>query len=53
MLGIEFGRDVGPADDVCRYAGVLLLLMILKPAWFKWLSVVFAGYTALILYLTA
>ena len=30
-----------------------MALMIVKPQWFKWLSVVFTGYTILILYLTA
>ena len=33
--------------------GSLMVLMILKPQWFKWLSVVFTAYTILILYLTA
>ena len=33
--------------------GGLMALMILKPDWFKSLSVVFTGYTLLILYLTA
>ncbi len=31
----------------------LMLLIALKPAWFEFLSVVFAGYAILILYLTA
>jgi hypothetical protein len=31
----------------------LMALMILKPEWFKWLSVTFTGYTVLILVLTA
>ena len=31
----------------------LLLLITLKSAWFKGLSVVFASYTSVILYLTA
>jgi hypothetical protein len=31
----------------------LMLLMILKSQWFEWLSVVFTGYTTLILYVTA
>jgi hypothetical protein len=31
----------------------LMALMILKPQWFKWLSVTFTGYTILILVLTA
>lgn len=33
--------------------GGLVALMILRPQWFKWLSVVFTAYTVLILYLTA
>lgn len=33
--------------------GVLMLLMILRPSWFKGVSVVFTAYTVLILYLTA
>ncbi|MDH3362422.1 MAG: hypothetical protein OEM45_01845 [Gammaproteobacteria bacterium] len=33
--------------------GSLMALMMLRPQWFKWLSVVFSGYTILILYLTA
>lgn len=33
--------------------GSLVALMILRPQWFKSLSVVFTGYTILILYLTA
>jgi hypothetical protein len=33
--------------------GSLMLLIALKPAWFKTLSIVFACYTILILYLTA
>ncbi len=33
--------------------GSLMALMMLRPQWFKWLSVVFSGYTVLILYLTA
>ncbi len=31
----------------------LMALMIVRPQWFKWLSVVFTGYTILILLLTA
>jgi hypothetical protein len=30
-----------------------MVLMMLKPRWFKWLSGIFTGYTVLILYLTA
>ena len=33
--------------------GSLMMLMLLKPQWFKWLSIVFTVYTAMILYLTA
>ncbi|MBT8095960.1 MAG: hypothetical protein HKN35_05980 [Woeseia sp.] len=33
--------------------GTLMLLMMLKPRWFEWLSIVFTVYTVLILYLTA
>ena len=33
--------------------GSLMLLMVLQPKWFKWLSVIFTAYTLLILYLTA
>ncbi|MDX1406016.1 MAG: hypothetical protein R3192_15840 [Woeseiaceae bacterium] len=33
--------------------GALVLLMIVRSQWFTWLSVVFTGYTILILYLTA
>ncbi len=33
--------------------GSLMVLMLLRPPWFKWLSAVFTGYTILILYLTA
>jgi len=33
--------------------GILMLLLVLIPRWFRWLSVVFTGYTFMILYLTA
>ena len=33
--------------------GGLTVLMILRPQWFKWLSVLFTVYTIMILYLTA
>lgn len=33
--------------------GILMVLMITRPKWFKSLSVVFTAYTVLILYLTA
>jgi hypothetical protein len=31
----------------------LMVLMLMKPQWFRWLSVIFTAYTILILYLTA
>ena len=33
--------------------GILMLLIITRPRWFKPLSVIFTAYTILILYLTA
>jgi len=33
--------------------GALMVAMILRPKWFQWLTVVFTGYTSVILYLTA
>ena len=48
-----FGNPTLPSIGVPLFGGILMLLMILKPAWFKILSVVFASYTILILYLTA
>ncbi len=33
--------------------GLMMLAMIFRPQWFRWLTVIFAGYTLLILYLTA
>lgn len=33
--------------------GILMVLMIVRPRWFKWLSIVFTAYTLLIVYLTA
>ena len=33
--------------------GILVALMIIRPQWFRSLSVVFTAYTILILYLTA
>ena len=35
------------------FGGVLMVLFILRPQWFKPISVVFTAYTFLILYLTA
>ncbi len=48
-----FGHPPLPSYGFPILGGGLMLLMISKPQWFKWLSVVFTGYTVLILYLTA
>lgn len=48
-----FNNPPLPSYGFPLLGGVLMVLMILKPRWFKWLSVVFTGYTLLILYLTA
>ena len=50
---ILFGNPVLPSIGVPLFGGLLMLLVILKPGWFKVLSVAFATYTVLILYLTA
>jgi hypothetical protein len=48
-----FGHPTLPSLGFPIFGGILMLLVILKPKWFKSLSVVFACYTILILYLTA
>jgi len=48
-----FGNPPLPSFAVPILGGTLMVLMLLKPQWFKWLSVVFTAYTILILYLTA
>ena len=48
-----FGNPVMPSIVVPLFGGLLVLLIILKPAWFKALSTVFASYAVTILYLTA
>ena len=50
---ILFGNPALPSIGIPLFGGLLMLLVILKPAWFKLLSVAFATYTILILYLTA
>jgi len=50
---ILFGNPALPSIAVPLFGGLLMLLVILKPGWFKVLSVMFAIYAALILYLTA
>jgi hypothetical protein len=48
-----FGNSLLASVAFPLLGGVQMLLIALKPAWFKALSVVFAGYTIFILYLTA
>lgn len=48
-----FGNPPLPSYGIPILGGVLMLLMIVRSQWFKWLSVVFTGYTIMILYLTA
>ena len=48
-----FGNPVLPSIAVPLVGGVLMLLMILRPGWFKTLSATFLCYSILILYLTA
>jgi hypothetical protein len=48
-----FGNPPLPSTVVPLIGGVLMLLVSLKPAWFRVLSVVFYCYALLILYLTA
>jgi hypothetical protein len=48
-----FGHPQLPSYGFPLLGGSLVLLMILKPHWLKSLSVMFTGYTILILYLTA
>jgi len=47
------GNPPLPSFGFPVFGGSLIALMILKPQWFKGLSVVFTAYTVLILYLTA
>jgi hypothetical protein len=42
-----------PSYGFPALGGGLMVLMMLRPKWFKWLSVVFTAYTILILALTA
>ena len=48
-----FGNLALPSIGIPLFGGVLMLLVILKPAWFKVLSVLFASYAIAILYLTS
>jgi hypothetical protein len=48
-----FGTPTLPSIAFPLLGGILMLLVALKPNWFKALSVVFISYAVLILYLTA
>ena len=48
-----FANPVLPSIGIPLFGGLLMLLIILKPGWFKALSIVFAHYTIVILYLTS
>lgn len=48
-----FGNPTVPSIGFPVLGGSLMLLLIMKPGWFEYLSVAFAGYAILILYLTA
>ena len=48
-----FGNPPLPSYSFPAVGGILMALIIFKPAWFRWLSVVFTGYTVLVLYVTA
>ena len=48
-----FGNPSLPSYAFPAVGGLLMALIIAKPGWFKPLSVVFTGYTAVILFLTA
>ncbi|MGB5740746.1 MAG: hypothetical protein WBM54_15495 [Woeseia sp.] len=48
-----FGNPALPSFGFPIVGGCLMLAVILKPSWFKWVSVLLTGYTVLILYLTA
>ena len=48
-----FGNPVLPSIVVPLIGGAMMLAIVARPAWFEVVSVLFAGYTALILLLTA
>ena len=48
-----FNNPSLPSFGFPTLGGSLMLLMMLKPRWFTWLSVIFTAYTILILFLTA
>ena len=48
-----FGNPPWASYGFPALGGILMVLIMLKPPWFRWLSVVFTIYTVMILYLTA
>ena len=48
-----FGNTPLPSYGFPFIGATMMVLMMLKPQWFKWLSVAFTAYTILILYLTS
>jgi hypothetical protein len=50
---ILFANPVLPSIGVPLFGVLLMLMVILRPGWFKLLSVAFANYAILILYLTS
>jgi hypothetical protein len=48
-----FGNPPLPSYGFPAFGGLLMALIIVRPGWFQWLSVVFTAYTALILFVTA
>ena len=47
------GNAALPSVSVAGFGALLMLLILLRPAWFRGLTVLFAGYAAAVLYLTA
>ena len=48
-----FGNPPLPSYGIPILGGILMVLVILRPRWFTWLSVVFTAYTCMVLFLTA
>ncbi len=48
-----FDNTPAPSILVAAWGALLMLLIVLRPAWFNALTILFAGYAAAVLYLTA
>ena len=48
-----FGNTAVPSISVAGFGVALMLLIVLKPIWFRAITLLFAGYAAAVLYLTA